>query len=1178
MESFNKIILEEIKKYPVLTEKEIDKLLEEYQKKHNQEAKQKLIQHNYGLCLFFAHKYKKIVQNMTLMDLFNENVIILMRAIDGYDRERKVKFSSYVGSAIEKSIKKEINEKEETIRIPENVQVLIGKYNKFCALYYKKYNRNPTDEEIKSELDIKDSQLNNLKEVVKNKKHIFSLDRKVDTEEAQSELVNFIPQEEKAYDQIDNKYDLMILKNKCNELLSREEYYIIYYRYLVDSPFTREKIGKEFGLTGEGIRQKEIKIKNILSTGLKKITENNIHYYEELDPLPISYIIVLNELKSKLTKEEYYLLYSIVRNKNDNPYCNLLGLNPSQLKETKLYVMNIFSQYNKEEILEKLILAYRKRYTISQILNLDIKINYKDLINFQKLDDYFKRLNLGDIQNMEYYQRLSLPKRKLIDRYFCKNKEILKFYQKDQIERELTLNQLGYIKKGKKLFSPNQLREFYKDYEFLLTDKQQEDLKMILFTKDGQSFFPKCNVESLINCLIRKKFQIDSYFGNQLTSFQLQEVVTQYPNLLDSREQDLMFQYYGVNQKKVSLEYLSKKYHTTYKKLNSETFNLRIKVLKKNYHIVDDTREDFIDENKNLYKHYINCSQYDFTEDARKALSMYLDGKKYKEIVKEMNNLREKKINESTIKNVIFNAFFRCELYQYGVSIPELISEEDIETVANQNHYSDLEKKILKERFLNLTSIKEIENKYQISQAKINYINKEFYEQYLYLKCPSISIEDYIEEVNKHPSESVLSEKDKQLLALKYGIKSRYNLSGEALSQKELNSILALSNNYASKKQQSIDDKIRRRKIGFLRPKYGIIPREELEKIFSDKNLPINEKEKDIIGSLNEIAGYSYQTEKELSKKYQESTRKIKVAYDKAILTIKKYQDGKKVSNQYDYEKDIKKVEKYFSEYDRRLLKMYYKEKYSIESISKKLGISFNQAYWKIMRLKMNVLEILKDEIVATKFDFDYAREVIKKTDLPLYYYNNDLIIKIYQMLSGEAGNKKYTAQEIKEKLHLETNESYIHESFYDVLMAVEKYKRGIRKENGINNTQVLDYYQKKGENISKNMKRKCERFMEIQKQLDTNLMKSENLSLKFIYEIIKDEGHVQIENLSHEDAIKILANRNLILTSNCRKNIKNYFQIAERDLMSGKDKMKALKLLSPMYQKVSTNKKLQKK
>lgn len=79
------------------------------------------------------------------------------------------------------------------------------------------------------------------------------------------------------------------------------------------------------------------------------------------------------------------------------------------------------------------------------------------------------------------------------------------------------------------------------------------------------------------------------------------------------------------------------------------------------------------------------------------------------------------------------------------------------------------------------------------------------------------------------------------------------------------------------------------------------------------------------------------------------------------------------------------------------------------------------------------------------------------------------------------------------------------------------------------------------------------------------------------MYEIIKskEKDCVKITSIKREDAIRTLNNRNL--TFSCRRNIKNYFQIPERELMNGKDKMKALKLLSPLYRKVSTNKKFQK-
>lgn len=57
-------------------------LLDNYRNSNDNESHDKLIKHNLRPCLFAAQKYLKFVRNLSLMDLFDENVITLMKAID----------------------------------------------------------------------------------------------------------------------------------------------------------------------------------------------------------------------------------------------------------------------------------------------------------------------------------------------------------------------------------------------------------------------------------------------------------------------------------------------------------------------------------------------------------------------------------------------------------------------------------------------------------------------------------------------------------------------------------------------------------------------------------------------------------------------------------------------------------------------------------------------------------------------------------------------------------------------------------------------------------------------------------------------------------------------------------------------------------------------------------------
>lgn len=719
-----------------------------------------------------------------------------------------------------------------------------------------------------------------------------------------------------------------------------------------------------------------------------------------------------------------------------------------------MYLINIFYHYRKESSIKDFISKYRKKYTVAQILDLDIKINYKDLIDFQRLDAYFQLVEWEEIEKMEYYKNLPIHEKRLIMRYYKQNNDILVSSHIHQVERELTLNKLGYLKREKRLYSRDELRKLYSRYEELFTERQQQNLKKILFVKNEKCSLRQFEKEEALNSLLRKEFRIDYFFNNRITSAQIKEVIERDEEVLNSREKDLVFKFYGIDEEKLSIDSIANCYHESYDKIHDEIANLRERLLKKYYNISEYKKDSLSDENRILYKTYMENAQYEFSDEGRKIFSMYLSEKDYGYIANATGLSRTK------VSNVVTDNLRKCEFYQYGILIPLIIKKDDIEEVLTKSNYSNLEKQLIMERFLHLKQPNELKKQYPINSRKIILLSSKFYSEYLHFKCPEISMEEYKKELNRHPSESILTEEEKKLISLEYGIRSKYNINGEKKREEELSQIYHITKKSYLKRVEVIENKMREKIMGLVQPKYGIIKRNELQEILKDEHLPISEKEREILCSTNELNGYSYKTEKELAEQYHEQPASIKRRYDRAILAIKKYQN-KQLPKQISYEKDIKDIEKYFSEYDRKLLTMHYQKKWTYEKIGKELGLTYDQVVIKITRLRLDVSEIINNEITAKKFDFNYARKVLDKDDLPLYYNNNKLAIKIYQMLSGELGNKKYTQKEVIDELKLDVDDPVITKCFYHVLLAVEKYKRGDRKKKTIDINQIVSFYEK---------------------------------------------------------------------------------------------------------------------
>lgn len=142
-------------------EKEFNKLLHEY-KSGNKELKNTLIIMLLPLANEVALQYLKHRCNYEAIgieyeDIVEDCVVSLMRAIDKFDEEREVKFSSYAWKSLIFVIDREVNKQKELISKPNNIDGL----QKNIGMYMEKYKSEnevyPSVEEVCHHFGIKRS-------------------------------------------------------------------------------------------------------------------------------------------------------------------------------------------------------------------------------------------------------------------------------------------------------------------------------------------------------------------------------------------------------------------------------------------------------------------------------------------------------------------------------------------------------------------------------------------------------------------------------------------------------------------------------------------------------------------------------------------------------------------------------------------------------------------------------------------------------------------------------------------------------------------------------------------------------------------------------------------------------------------------------------------------------------
>ena len=251
--------LKEIGQYPLIhasEEKELAKRIE----KGDLEAKNLLARANLRLVVSIAKKYVGRSANLTLLDLIQEGNLGLFKAVEKFDWNRGFKFSTYATWWIRQSITRALADQSRTIRIPVHMVETISKYKQTHRRLSQDLGREPLAEEIATEMGIPVEKIHVIENI---SQETVSLEQPVGDDDDKSTLENFIPDDKIL--RPDQESSRRILSDQIREVLNElnpKERKILEMRYgLLDGiQHTLERVGEEFGVTRERIRQIEAKV------------------------------------------------------------------------------------------------------------------------------------------------------------------------------------------------------------------------------------------------------------------------------------------------------------------------------------------------------------------------------------------------------------------------------------------------------------------------------------------------------------------------------------------------------------------------------------------------------------------------------------------------------------------------------------------------------------------------------------------------------------------------------------------------------------------------------------------------------------------------------------------------------------------------------------------------------
>ncbi len=245
------LFLAEMSRYPLLTAREEVELAKRIER-GDHEAKERMITSNLRLVVSIAKRYQG--HGVALIDLIQEGVLGLIRAVDRFDWRRGYKLSTYATWWIRQAVQRAVANQARTIRVPVHVLEQERKIRRAEDRLGASLGWPPDDRDVARELGLPLARVRAVQEIARA---VTSLDRPLGADDEDSFHGVIAAPALESFEDVELPLETEAVRAAVARLPEREREIIRLHFGFDGDPVSLAEVGRRLGLTRERVRQIE---------------------------------------------------------------------------------------------------------------------------------------------------------------------------------------------------------------------------------------------------------------------------------------------------------------------------------------------------------------------------------------------------------------------------------------------------------------------------------------------------------------------------------------------------------------------------------------------------------------------------------------------------------------------------------------------------------------------------------------------------------------------------------------------------------------------------------------------------------------------------------------------------------------------------------------------------------